>query len=137
MKISDLKIGQEKVNVEGNVKEVGEIRSFNKFGRQVRVANAVLEDDSGSIKLTLWNNDIDNVKKGDKVKISNGFVNEFQGEKQLTAGKFGKMEVLGEGKGKKEKAEKAEEETEKAEEETEDEDIEEESEEAEETGEEF
>ena len=32
-----------------------------------------------------------------KIKITNGYVNEFQGESQVTAGKFGKLEILGEG----------------------------------------
>jgi len=94
MKISELTSGQGKVNVEAEVKSIEEPRSFNKFGRSIRVANAIVTDGSGEIKLTLWNDDIDKVKAGSKVKITNGFVNEFQGEKQLTSGKFGKLEVL-------------------------------------------
>ena len=94
MKIIDLKTGQGKADVEAVVKSMEPERAFNKFGRDLRVANALIEDDSGSIKLTLWNDDIDKVKEGSKIKITNGFVNEFQGEKQLTSGKFGKLEVL-------------------------------------------
>ena len=97
MKINELTTGQGNVDVKGTIKEVGEARSFNRFGRELKVVNAVLEDDSGSIKLTLWNEDADNFKQGDVVKITNGYVNEFQGEAQLTAGKFGKMEKVGEG----------------------------------------
>ncbi len=99
MKISELKAGQGNVNVEGNIKEMGEPRSFNKFGRQLSVTNAILEDDSGNIKLTLWNDDITRFKEGDSIKIVNGFVNEFQGESQLTSGKFGRIEKAGEGEG--------------------------------------
>lgn len=119
MNISELKVGQEKVNIEAEVTAMEEPRSFTRFGKTIRVANATINDGNGEIKLTLWNNDIDNVKIGDKVKVTNGFVNEFKGEKQLTAGKFGKTEVLGKSgnpvtedkpkKGKK-KEEKAEEE---------------------------
>lgn len=94
MKISELKVGQGKADIEAVVKQVGDTRSFNKFGRELKVANAIIEDDSGSIKLTLWNDEIMKVKTGDKIKITNGFVNEFNSEKQLTAGKFGKLEVL-------------------------------------------
>lgn len=97
MKISELTIRQGNVEVEGTIKEIGEPRSFDRFGRQIRVADAILEDDSGTIKLTLWNDDIDNFKAGDKVRVVNGYVNEFQGEKQLTSGKFGKLEKVGEG----------------------------------------
>jgi replication factor A1 len=96
MKISELTSGQGNVNVEGTIQEIGETRSFNKFGRELRVANAILTDDSGSIKLTLWNDDVTRFKEGDKVKILNGYVNEFQGENQLTSGKFGKIELASE-----------------------------------------
>ena len=99
MKISELKIRQSNVDVNGIITEMGEIRTFDRFGRELRVANAVIKDDSGSIKLTLWNDDT-NLKEGDKIKIINGYINEFQGEKQLTAGKFGKIEVVKSGKEK-------------------------------------
>jgi replication factor A1 len=111
MKISELNIGQGNVSVEGTVKEIGETRTFNKFGREISVANAILKDDSGSIKLTLWNNDIKRFKDGDKIKITNGYVNEFQGEKQLTSGKFGSMEKLNKEGKENEESEIAEEET--------------------------
>ncbi len=97
MKISDLKPRQNNIEVEGIIKEVEEPRSFNKFGKQLSVANAILEDETGSIKLTLWNDDISRFKQGDNVKVVNGFVNEFQGEPQLTSGKFGRIEKAGEG----------------------------------------
>jgi ssDNA-binding replication factor A large subunit len=93
-KISELGPGQGNVEVEGAIKEVGEPRTFNKFGRELSVSNAVLEDDSGTIKLSLWNEDATRFKVGDKVKVINGYVNEFQGEPQLTSGKFGSIEKL-------------------------------------------
>ena len=141
MKISDLKIGQSKVDVEAEVKSIEEPRSFSKFGKEVRVANAIIDDGSGSMKLTLWNDDIDKVKEGSKVKITNGYVNEFNGEKQLTAGKFGKMEIGGKGKAKKETEDETEDETEEepedeTEEESEDETEEESEDETEEESEE-
>ena len=109
MKISELNIGQGNVEVEGTVKEIGETKTFNKFGKDLSVANAILEDESGSMKLTLWNDDVTRFKDGDKLKVVNGYVNEFQGEKQLTSGRFGKLEVDGEiEEGKEETEEKPE-----------------------------
>jgi len=92
--ISELNAGQGNVNVEGVIVEKAETRSMNKYGKELRVANAILEDSSGRIKLTLWNDDTSRFKEGDKIKIANGYVSEFQGEKQLTSGKFGSIEKL-------------------------------------------
>lgn len=94
MKISELKIGQGNVEVEGEIKDIGDTRAFNKYGKELKVANAILFDDSGAVKLTLWNDDVTRFKNGDKIKIVNGYVSEFQGEKQLTSGKFGRMEKI-------------------------------------------
>jgi len=94
MKINELKPRMGKVEITAAVGEVGEPREFDKFGKKGRVCNAKISDESGEVKLTLWNDEIDQIKSGDKIKITNGYVNEFQGEMQLTAGKFGKLEVV-------------------------------------------
>ena len=96
MQISDLKPRIGNVDVTAEVVEVEAPREFAKFGKQGKVANAVIKDESGTVKLTLWNEQIEQVKKGDKVHITNGYVNEWQGEMQLTTGKFGKMEIVAE-----------------------------------------
>ncbi|MAG15977.1 DNA-binding protein [Candidatus Woesearchaeota archaeon] len=93
MKISELTARQGNVEVTGEVTEVEEPRTFNKAGKEGRVTNAILKDDSGQIKLSLWNEQIDAVKQGSKITIKNGYVNEWQGELQLTTGKFGTLEV--------------------------------------------
>ena len=94
MEIKDLKAGEGKIDVIGEVIEIAEPRSFDKFGKTGRVANAILKDDSGQIKLTLWNEQVDQVKEGDKIHITNGYVSEWKDEKQLSTGKFGKLEVV-------------------------------------------
>jgi replication factor A1 len=94
MDISSLQARQGKVDLEVEVVSKEEPREFSKFGKNGRVCNAVVKDSTGQIKLTLWNDDIDNVKVGDKLKITNGYVGEWQGELQLSTGKFGSMEVV-------------------------------------------
>jgi len=98
MAIKDLQIRQGKVDIELDIVDVGETRQFEKFGKSGRVATAIAKDESGDIKLTLWNDDIDKVKAGDKIKLTDGYVSEWQGEPQLSTGKFGKLEVVGESK---------------------------------------
>lgn len=95
MKISELTPGTGKVELECEVVGVEAPREINKMGRTLRVANATIRDDSGSITLVLWNDDIDKIQEGSKIKITNGYVNTWQDKAQLTLGKFGKMEVIG------------------------------------------
>ena len=95
MQVKDLKPRQGNVDVIVDVVDVGEAREFQKFGKPGKVSTAIAKDETGDIKLTLWNEDIDKVKAGDKVQITNGYVNEWQGEMQLTTGRMGKLEVVG------------------------------------------
>ena len=95
MQVKDLQPRQGKVEIVLDIVDVGEPREFEKFGRSGRVATAVAKDETGDIKLTLWNEDIEKIKAGDKIHLTNGYVNEWQGEMQLTTGRLGKLEVVG------------------------------------------
>jgi len=95
MKISELKAGTGNVEVEGELVSKEEARDvITKFGKKLRVANAVLRDDSGEIALSLWGEDADKFSQGDSVKIENGWVSEYKGNMQLSAGKYGKITKL-------------------------------------------
>lgn len=82
------------VDIEVEVVSVGDVREFEKYGRKGKVATAKVKDETGEIDLSLWNEQVDEVKAGDKLKISNGYVSEWQGNPQLTAGKFGTLTVI-------------------------------------------
>ena len=93
--IKELENKQGKIEIEAEILELSNVREYEKFGKKGRVANAKIKDNSGEITLTLWNDEIDKVKVGTKIKILNGYVSEWQGQKQLTAGRFGSIEVIG------------------------------------------
>ena len=100
MNISDLKAGASNVDVEAVVAEKDEPREVvTKYGKKLSVANAILKDDTGSIAISLWGDTIGQINVGDKVKVTNGYVNEFRGTPQLSTGKFGKIEVIEKGSG--------------------------------------
>ncbi|MBL7051235.1 hypothetical protein ISS04_03680 [Candidatus Woesearchaeota archaeon] len=94
MEIKDLQARQGNVEIVATVKDISEPREFEKFGKTGKVANATIADESGQIKLTLWNEQIDQVKLGNRIHIKNGYVGEWQSELQLSTGKFGSLEVL-------------------------------------------
>ena len=95
MQIKDLKPKQGNVDIVVDVVDIGVPREFEKFGKPGKVATAIAKDETGDVKLTLWNEDIEKVKAGDKVHLENGYVNEWQGEMQLTTGRMGKLNVVG------------------------------------------
>ena len=84
-----------RVSVEGRVVEKGntrEVRSRYK-DETYRIADATVADETGNIKLTLWNEQIEQVNVDNIIKIENGYVTSFRGEIQLNVGKFGKMTI--------------------------------------------
>src|SRR2546425_1238913 len=58
-----------------------------------QVATATLQDDSGSVKVTLWNENISKVNVNDTIAIENGYVDSFRGQLQLNVGRYGKIVV--------------------------------------------
>ena len=84
-----------RVNVEAKVVEKGKPRQvMSRYKDETyTLVDAVVADETGSIKLTLWNEQIALVNVNDTVKIENGYVTSFKGEIQLNAGKFGKLTV--------------------------------------------
>lgn len=95
MAVKDLEARQGNVDLVLEIVEKAEPREFEKFGKTGKVCNCKGKDETGTVTMTLWNEDVDKVKVGDKVHITNGWVGEWQGELQLSTGKFGKLEVVG------------------------------------------
>ncbi|MCW4047808.1 MAG: OB-fold nucleic acid binding domain-containing protein [Candidatus Bathyarchaeota archaeon] len=95
LNVKDLRNGMKRVSIEAKVIEKGNPREvMSRYKDETyRVADAVIADETGSIKLTLWNEQIDQVNVDDTVKIENGYVTSFKGEIQLNVGKFGKLTV--------------------------------------------
>lgn len=78
-----------KVNVIARIIRIPAVRSYNKNGKDGKVASLELEDESGKISYTLWNNNVDLIENlelndGDTVKILQAQVRERNGEKSLT-----------------------------------------------------
>lgn len=80
LKLNELVEGMKRANFVGKVIEIFPIRDFNKNGREGRVANLMVGDETSNVRLVLWDvNHIDliekgKVKKGDVVEVSNGGV---------------------------------------------------------------
>ena len=95
MKINELRDGMKRVSVEATVTEKSDTREvMSKYKDQThRVATTIVGDETGTIKLTLWNEQINQVNVNDKIKVDNGYVTSFRGEIQLNVGRYGTLAV--------------------------------------------
>lgn len=74
---------------------VGEPRAFASAQGQGTVCNAAVKDETGEeVSLTLWNEDYKKVHEGDKIKITGGWVSEYKGKLQISAGRNGTIESI-------------------------------------------
>jgi len=80
--------------VEGTIDYIGEAKTVFVKSEQKQVAEAVLKDEKASCKLSLWENQIKMVKVGSKVKITGGYITNYQGENKLNISRSGKLEVV-------------------------------------------
>ena len=95
--ISDVRAGMSHVNLKAKILEVAPSKSVvTKYGNNAVVAKVLIGDETGTIKLCLWNGQIDGVSVGDVIQIENAQASVFRGERQLSLGKKGTInnEVL-------------------------------------------
>lgn len=81
-------------------------REFTNFRGSGGVCDTIVEDSTGKVKLTLWNDQIDRVKMGDTILLEKGWVKEFRGEVCISTGRMGTLKVLSKRKEDKSKKEK-------------------------------
>jgi replication factor A1 len=96
LKINELRDGMRKVDVEADVIEKSDAREVrSRFTNETyKVADATVEDETGKITLTLWNEQVEQVNVGDRIKIENGYIKSFRDVLQLNSGKYGTLTVL-------------------------------------------
>jgi replication factor A1 len=94
LKITDLKAGMKKVDLKAKVLEVPEPKTvYTRYGTPAYVSNALIGDETGTIRMSLWNQQISMVSKGDVINIEDGKVARFRGENQVRIGRRGSLRV--------------------------------------------
>jgi replication factor A1 len=94
--IKDLRTGMNHVNLKVKILEVEDTKNVvTRHGNCASVAKVLIADETGTIKLCLWNQQIDSVSAGDTVQIENAKVATFKGEKLINLGKKGTLQNIG------------------------------------------
>lgn len=93
VKVKDLTPQSRRVNLTVKVLSVGEPKEIpDRFGGEPKkVADARVGDETGTVLLSLWQEQIGAVGVGDVLSIENGYVSLVQGHMRLNIGKYGKM----------------------------------------------
>jgi len=95
-RIADVEDNNKRYIIDAVVDKISEPREVfsKKDNKYHQVADVVVTDDSGSIKLTLWNEMIPQIKENEKIRIETAYVSTFKDEMQLNVNKFGRIAIL-------------------------------------------
>ncbi len=95
LQIRDLKLGMNRITLKVKVIEISKPKTvFTRLGQLNTVANAKVTDETGSIQLPLWNQQIATVSVGDTIQVENARIVTFRGELQLRVGRGGQLSVI-------------------------------------------
>lgn len=92
VKVKDLTPEAKNVNTTVKVVSAGEERSIaSKFGGERRLKEFTVGDESGTVVMTLWEDQVNLATEGDTIAIENGYISLVRGNMRLNIGKYGKF----------------------------------------------
>lgn len=91
LKVKNLISGMRSVDIVVKVAEVQEPRTFSKNGKEGKVQNLLVGDETGVVRFSFWNEEIDRIKEikaGDVLKLTKGYAKvDNRGSPELRVGK--------------------------------------------------
>jgi len=94
-KIKELKTGMKRINLKARVLAISRPQlALTKYNDYVMFSNVTLTDETGTVKLTLWNGRINSLSINDTVEVENANVTAYKGETQLRIGRQGTLKVI-------------------------------------------
>ena len=89
-KINDLEPFQQNINILFKVLRKTRTRKIQK--NNTNVCECLIADDTGSILLTVWNDDIEMLEQGEYFALYDGYINIHRNKLKLNKKKFGEIE---------------------------------------------
>jgi len=95
-KVGELEDGMKGIDVTGEVKAIFPVKEFQRNGKSGKLKSFILSDDTGEVRITLWNDQVDkyDLSVGSKIKILNGIVSAYNEKKQVGLGFNGEVEII-------------------------------------------
>ena len=99
-RVEDLSLGASDVDLVGKVLDTDAVRTFDRDdGSEGRVANLTVGDETGRVRVTLWDEKADlaeEFESGEVVEVGDGYVRERDGDLELHVGDRGTVERVDE-----------------------------------------
>ncbi len=99
LKVKNIVPGLRSLDLTAKVARIFDVREFEREGKKGKVLNLLVGDETGTARLSLWNEEVDRwkeLKEGDVIRISGGWIkSDNRGQPELRVGK-GKMEKVDE-----------------------------------------
>ncbi|PHQ40471.1 replication factor A [Halorubrum persicum] len=99
-RVEDLSLGASDVDLVGQVLDTDSVRTFDRDdGSEGRVANLTVGDETGRVRVTLWDDKADLAEEfsaGEVVEVGDGYVRERDGDLELHVGDRGTVERVDE-----------------------------------------
>jgi replication factor A1 len=96
--VDSLSLGQSDVNLRGLVLDTDAVRTFDRDdGSEGRVSNLVVGDETGRVRVTLWDGKADRAAEldpGTAAEVVDGYVRERDGDLELHVGERGAVEAV-------------------------------------------
>jgi len=99
LKIENILSGMNSVNLTGKITRIFEPREFEKDGKKGKVVNLIIADETGQIRISLWNEQVKAIEEGQietgqVIEIINGYTkDDGLGGCELRLGKNGTMKL--------------------------------------------
>lgn len=97
--IKNIVSGMNSVTVTGKIQRIFDTREFETEDRKGKVANVILADETGTVRISFWNEEVEKlidegkIKEGDVIRIVNGYVKkDNRGNPELRLGRSGQVE---------------------------------------------
>ncbi|MBW3022033.1 hypothetical protein KY328_03865 [Candidatus Woesearchaeota archaeon] len=96
LQVKNILSGMRNVECVCKIAKKYEIRTFQKGDSTGKVMSMIVGDETGSVRLVLWNDQVekaDALVEGNVIKISNAYVRENNGRKEIHLGEKGVLEI--------------------------------------------
>ncbi|MBU0459528.1 MAG: hypothetical protein KKH52_02520 [Nanoarchaeota archaeon] len=94
MKIKELYAGMKDISTVGKITRIFEMREFQKNDRSGKVCSLILGDETGTMRLVLWNDQVDQVKELSEnmtILVKSAYVRENNNAKEIHLGQQGEL----------------------------------------------